>query len=154
MGSPARKFFAEPVNFRSRAGRRWKDLLAEIAGALGGLDGLTSFQLHHVRRAIGLIQQLEGFEAALARGHQVDSAVYGSLAKLADKSLRALNLDVEDQATGDHELPFERKFERKDGVGSPLEQRRLRTFLVSQLQGSGRRKRRAKAKNGEARAAR
>ena len=72
--------------------RRYKDLCAEHASDLGGLEGLSQGQQALIRRASTLSVQLEAMEGQLSEGLTVDLDLYGRLTGHQARVLQALGL--------------------------------------------------------------
>lgn len=72
--------------------RRYKDLCAEHAADLGGLDILSQGQQALIRRAATLSVQLEAMEGRLSEGLDIDMDLYGRLTGHQARVLQALGL--------------------------------------------------------------
>jgi hypothetical protein len=75
------------IDDRMSAGRRYKNLIAELANDLGGKDVLSAAELGLVRQAAAISLQSEALQAALIRGEPVDS---DALIRLSSEARRIM----------------------------------------------------------------
>jgi hypothetical protein len=77
---------------RSRASRRFRDLLAGIASDLGGVNELSVGQMQLARRCALLSVQCEIMEAAAVDGKDFDLDQYGELTDRLGRAFQRLGL--------------------------------------------------------------
>ena len=77
---------------RSRASRRFRDLLAGIASDLGGVNELSVGQMQLARRCALLSVQCEIMEAAAVDGKDFDLDQYGQLTDRLGRAFQRLGL--------------------------------------------------------------
>ena len=80
------------VDRRSRAWRRRARRRAEIVAGLGGEDRLTPHHKELVNLLLGLGQLVEGFQAKMAEGHEIDAERYLSAVKEQRRVILELGL--------------------------------------------------------------
>ena len=80
------------VDRRSRAWRRRERRRAEIVAGLGGEDRLTPHQRELVDLLLGLGQLVEGFQAKMATGVEIDAERYLSAVKEQRRVIGELGL--------------------------------------------------------------
>lgn len=84
------RLFIEELDGRSALARRFRDLVAEFAGDLGGQDCLSEAQRSIIKRAASLCVWCESIEVKLAKGEDVEIGPYTT----AINSLRRLLQDI------------------------------------------------------------
>jgi hypothetical protein len=67
------------VDGRSRAARRYTDLIAAVVADQGGRDSMSEARMQLARRFSALAVQCEQFETELANGKQIDITEYATL---------------------------------------------------------------------------
>ena len=72
--------------------RRYADLCRGHASDLGGRDMMSEAQLSLVRRAAALECELEGMEARMSQGDQVNLELYGRLTDRLGRTLQRVGL--------------------------------------------------------------
>jgi hypothetical protein len=94
------------IDGRSATYRRFRDLVADIAGDLGGVDRLSELERQLIRRAAMLSAECEKMEAAAARGEEFDSQLYGMMADRIGRIAQRLGLSrlARDVEAGDRSL--------------------------------------------------
>jgi hypothetical protein len=75
------------IDGRSASARRYRDLVTDLAGDLGGETALTSAELALVRQAAATTMRAEQLQAAIVRGESVAS---DELVRLSNASARIL----------------------------------------------------------------
>ena len=84
--------FSQPVDMRTIKGRRFRDLVEEMTGDLGGNDLLSEAQRQLVRRSATLSAYCEEMEASFVRGEEMDVELYGTLTNILGRALSRLGL--------------------------------------------------------------
>ena len=77
---------------RSRASRRFRDLLSAIVSDLGGSDHLSTGQTQLARRCALLSVQAEEMEQAAVRGDPYDVDLYGKITDRLGRAFQRLGL--------------------------------------------------------------
>jgi hypothetical protein len=77
---------------RSPAGRRFRDLVAELSAELGGVDTLGRSALELVRQAAMDVMRTENLQAALMRGESVNDEELTRAGNSATRSLKCLGI--------------------------------------------------------------
>ena len=72
--------------------RRWRDVLAEITGDLGGADLLSEGQRQLARRAATISIACEKMEGEAAAGNEIDLEEYGRLTDRLGRAFHRLGL--------------------------------------------------------------
>ena len=88
VGNGTRLFVDETVDGRSKEARRFRDVLTEITGDLGGVDHMSEGQKQLARRCALLSVECEKLEAKSVSGEGIDLEAYG---KLCDRIGRAFS---------------------------------------------------------------
>ena len=99
------KLLPGQVDGRSRFARRYRDLIQDMSGDLGGADRLSTLQHQLIRRAAALATRCEMAEADLAAGRAIDSERFASDVALIVRVARQLGLErVARDVTGQPDL--------------------------------------------------
>jgi hypothetical protein len=80
------------VDQRSAAARRFRDVLINIYGDLGGLDLLSEGQRQLARRCATIAVACEKMEACAVAGQDIDLEVYGTLTDRLGRAFSRLGL--------------------------------------------------------------
>src|SRR5262249_13138510 len=72
--------------------RRYRDLVTRHIGDMGGRDLLSEGELSLIRRASALECELEGMEARMSQGEQVNLELYGRLTDRLGRTLQRVGL--------------------------------------------------------------
>jgi hypothetical protein len=72
--------------------RRWRDVLGEIIGDLGGADLLSEGQRQLARRCATISIACERMEGEAAAGHEIDLEAYGTLTDRLGRAFARLGL--------------------------------------------------------------
>jgi hypothetical protein len=86
------ELFVEPVDKRSAAARRFKDVLAAIVSDLGGSDRLSEGQKQLCRRCPLLAVEAEKLEARSISGESIDLDRFGMMTDRLGRALSRLGL--------------------------------------------------------------
>ena len=92
VGNGSALFVDETVDGRSKEARRFRDVLAEIAGDLGGLDHMSEGQKQLARRCALLAVECEKLEAKSVSGEPIDLESYGKLCDRIGRAFQRLGL--------------------------------------------------------------
>jgi hypothetical protein len=84
--------FLETVDQRSAEARRFRDILGEIVGDLGGADRLSEGQRQMARRCALLSTECERMEAKAVAGEEIDLDVFGQLTDRLGRAFQRLGL--------------------------------------------------------------
>src|SRR5512133_2995610 len=84
--------FVEPVDKRSAAARRFKDVLAALVCDLGGADRLSEGQKQLCRRCALLAVEAENLEARSISGEDIDVDRFGMMTDRLGRALSRLGL--------------------------------------------------------------
>ena len=82
----------EPVDGRSMASRRFRDILGQIVADLGGSDRLSEAQRQLCRRVALMCWECERLEARSIAGAQIDLDVFGQLSDRIGRAVQRLGL--------------------------------------------------------------
>src|SRR5262245_32309562 len=82
--------FLDGVDGRSREARRFRDILGEIVGDLGGTDRLSEAQRQLARRCALLSLECEGMEAKAVAGEAIDLDLFGTLVDRLGRAFQRL----------------------------------------------------------------
>jgi hypothetical protein len=80
--------------------RRWRDVLAEIIGDLGGADLLSEGQKQLARRCATISIACERMEGEAAQGREIDLDTYGTLTDRLGRALQRLGLKRQARQVG------------------------------------------------------
>jgi hypothetical protein len=83
-----------PVDGRTVAGRRFRDLVELLEAERGGANALDVATRAAVRGYAQLLVERELLEAKRASGHEIDAEVYGQLLDRCDRLLRRMGPPV------------------------------------------------------------
>ena len=84
--------FVEPIDGRTRASRRFRDVLAGIVSDLGGADGLSEGQNQLARRCSLIAVECERLEGRAVAGEPIDLELFGMLTDRLGRALQRLGL--------------------------------------------------------------
>jgi hypothetical protein len=84
--------FLEGTDGRSAAARRFRDVLAEIASDLGGIENLSEAQRQLARRCALLSVECEKMEARAVAGEPIDLDLFGQLVDRLGRALQRIGL--------------------------------------------------------------
>ena len=88
------------VDQRSSIARRYRDLMAEAIADSGGISECSQARLQLIRRLAALSVQLEGLEAKLADGADIDIGEYTSLTSTLVRVVSRLGINRTARDTG------------------------------------------------------
>jgi hypothetical protein len=80
-------------DIRTRASRRFRDLLAAIAGDLGGVDHLSTGQMQLARRCAMISVTCELMEQDAVSGKDFNTDIYGQLTDRLGRAFTRLGLE-------------------------------------------------------------
>ena len=92
VGNGSALFVDESVDGRSAAARRFRDVLSEITGDLGGPDHMSEGQKQLARRCALMAVECEKLEAKSVAGDPIDLEAYGKLADRIGRAFQRLGL--------------------------------------------------------------
>ena len=92
VGNGSALFVDETVDGRSKEARRFRDVLAEIASDLGGLDQLSEGQKQLARRCALMAVECEKLEAKSISGETIDLEGYGKLCDRIGRAFQRLGM--------------------------------------------------------------
>jgi hypothetical protein len=92
ISNGTRLFAPATTDGRSLMGRRFRDLVDDIALDLGGKDHLSTGQLQLIRRAAMLSVQCEALEAEAVSGREFDTETFGQLTDRLGRCFQRLGL--------------------------------------------------------------
>lgn len=110
--------FLEDVDQRSAEARRFRDILGEIVGDLGGPDHLSEGQRQLARRCALLSTECEKLEAQSVAGKDIDLDTFGQLTDRLGRAFQRLGLrrvkrDITPNPLAEH---FARPFVRESAL--------------------------------------
>lgn len=103
------RLFVEPLDGRTSAGRRFKDLVADFAGDLGGRDRLSEGQKQLIRRASLISTICEKAEAEAVQERPFDVAEYAVLTNALGRVLKLLGVERKAKPVQDFRTYMEAK---------------------------------------------
>ena len=92
VGNGSALFVDETVDGRSKEARRFRDVLAEIIGDLGGADYLSEGQRQLARRAALMAVECERMEGEAVSGKPIDLEAFGKLSDRIGRAFQRLGL--------------------------------------------------------------
>jgi hypothetical protein len=92
VSNGSRLFAPQTTDGRSLMGRRFRDLVQDIALDLGGTEMLSTGQLQLIRRAAMLSVQCEALEAEAVSGREFDTETFGQLTDRLGRCFQRLGL--------------------------------------------------------------
>lgn len=87
-----RQLFMEHVDGRSAEARRFRDVLAQIASDLGGIDRLSEGQRQLARRCALISIECEKMERSAVAGEAIDLEAFGQLTDRLGRAFGRLGL--------------------------------------------------------------
>ena len=125
--------FLGDVDGRTAGARRWRDLYADLSGALGGEAHLSTVEIQRLRRAATITLLCEQMESVIATKAGSDTNlidVYIRATSSLARVLRSLGLDISVEPGGDDDLAAVlRQF--TPGDGSRTQDQALDGFIAA-----------------------
>ena len=92
VSNGSRMFVDEAVDGRTKEARRFRDVLAEIVGDMGGADHLSEGQRQLARRCAMMSVECERMEGEAVSGKPIDLEAFGKLSDRIGRAFQRLGL--------------------------------------------------------------